>query len=435
MQEGRDTAVKALWVCNIMLPFIARALGVSASNKEGWLTGIVNKVIENRKKDSAFLLELAVCFPAYGENCPACLEVDGIRCYAFREDLQRPETYDPALEVRFAHILADYQPDLLHCFGTEYGHTLAALRAFNSPKKSLTGIQGLCGACAKAYMADIPDYVQRRVTLRDFLRKDDLPRQQKKFALRGAREKEILRLTGNVTGRTAFDKRETAALNPKARYFFMNETLRRCFYEGAWDLKDCEKHSIFVSQGNYPLKGLHYVLWAMPKLLADFPDCKLYVAGDVITAHRTWKEKCKLSSYGKYLLELIREYRLESAVVFLGKLDAQQMKARFLASHVYVLASSLENSPNSLGEAMLLGVPCVASAVGGVPDMAEDGVEGLTYRAGDAAAMAACIGQIFTDGALARHLSAAATKRAATTHDGDANYARLLEIYETIGKG
>lgn len=428
--------MKILWVCNIMLPIVAQTLGCPASNKEGWLTGIAKKIIENADAG----VELAICFPVEDENAypmlmgkeGSPLVVKGIECYGFAENTRCPEIYDAALEGRFAEIFAECKPDIVHCFGTEFGHTYAALKAFGKPERSLVGIQGLCAAYAKVYMADVPARVQKRITLRDFLRKDNLLQQQQKFFVRGDRENEALCLTGNITGRTTFDREETYAVNPKARYFFMNETLRSNFYDGVWKLDTCEKHSIFMSQGNYPIKGLHYVLEAMSELRKKYPDCRLYVSGDIVTAYTTWKEKLKISSYGKYLLELIHEYHLEDAVVFLGKLDAEAMKTQFLKCHVHVLASSLENSPNSLGEAMLLGVPCVASAVGGVPDMLEDGVEGLLYPRGNCEQLVTCISRIFDDAGLACKMSEAASKRARITHNGDTNYHRLIEIYNTM---
>lgn len=64
----------------------------------------------------------------------------------------------------------------------------------------------------------------------------------------------------------------------------------------------------------------------------------------------------------------------------MGKLTAGQMRDRYLASSLYVCCSALENSPNSLGEAMLLGMPCVSADVGGIPSMFTDGVDGILYR-------------------------------------------------------
>ena len=59
------------------------------------------------------------------------------------------------------------------------------------------------------------------------------------------------------------------------------------------------------------------------------------------------------------------------------------MKEAYLKSHVFACPSALENSPNSLGEAMLLGLPCVAARTGGIPDMAEDGTSAFVFEKGD----------------------------------------------------
>ena len=103
---------------------------------------------------------------------------------------------------------------------------------------------------------------------------------------------------------------------------------------------------------------------------------------------------------------------------------------------MFLLPSSCENSPNRLGEAMLLGMPCVASNAGGIPDMLAAGREGLLYgESQDADALAHCLLQVLTapDGGTA--LGQAARARALHTHDAAANAAALVGIYETILKG
>ena len=287
-------------------------------------------------------------------------------------------------------------------------------------------------------MAGIPERVQRQVTFRDFLRKDSIRQQQQKFILRGEHERQALAACGNITGRTRFDREGTAKINPRARYFFMNETMRTEFYEGEWRLESCEEHSIFLGQGDYPLKGMHFVLKAMALLLEKYPDMKLYVAGNSVISHGSFKEKLKLPAYGKYLLALIREYGLQEKVVMLGKLEAPEMKQRFLKSSVFVCPSVLENSPNTVGEAMLLGVPLIASEAGGIPDMVTDGRDGLLFPAGDEKKLARAFDALWdrmkgADGlCLAERLSGQARKRARETHDGEQNYQRLVEIYGEI---
>lgn len=114
------------------------------------------------------------------------------------------------------------------------------------------------------------------------------------------------------------------------------------------------------------------------------------------------------------------------------------MKERFLLSHVFVCPSILENSPNSLGEAMLLGVPSAAARTGGIPDMIKDGEEGVLFCPGSPGEIAEAVCAVFdrerdeTGRTLAQRLCAAERRRARATHDGKTNYERLMEIYQKI---
>lgn len=433
---------RILWICNIMLPAIAKQLSLPYSNREGWLTGIFNQLAgekENKK------IELGICFPTKEWTGQLSLQtadpllVEGVPCYAFLEDLTHPENYDASMEQRFAEIFADFRPDIIHIFGTEFPHALAAAKAFGKPRQTLVGIQGLCNEIAKVYQAHLPDAVYESVTLRDLLRRDSLKQQQMKFEKRGEREKEIIRLAGHITGRTRFDKEGTAKIQPDAVYHSMNETMRNSFYEGSWTADECEAHSIFFGQGDYPLKGFHFMLEAMPILLEKYPDARLYVAGNSIIGNSSFKDKLKISAYGKYLLKLIKKYQLEDKIVILGRLTEEEMKKQFLKSGVFVCTSVLENSPNTIGEAMLLGVPVVASRAGGIPDMITHEQDGLLFETGDVKALADAIAAVFSrqkdeNGlTLAERLSKEAAKRAAAVHDGEANFNRLLEIYEDMG--
>ena len=423
--------MRVLWLCNIMLPVIADSLGLPASNKEGWLSGLAKWICGRSVSGQGEEITLGVCFPAQSALQG---ETAGISYYGFIEDTTHPERYDKALEERLAYITADFKPDIVHCFGTEYPHTLAMTRAFSAPQRTLIGIQGLCFVYADAYMADLPERIRRRTLLRDFLKRDNLIMQQKKYRMRGEYEKEALKHACHVTGRTDWDRHFTEMANPAAKYHFMNETLRAPFYGPRWSGKACEPYSIFVSQGNYPIKGLHYLLQALPEVLSEFKEAHVYVAGDEITAYTTLKEKLKISNYGKYLLELMRENQLEDAVTFLGRLDTQEMLERYLKSQVFISPSAIENSPNSVGEAMLLGMPVISSDVGGVHNMLRDGEEGLLYQAGDIHALAACICRVFSaQGYLeAVKMGEHARAHALETHDGEKNSRRLLEIYHEI---
>ena len=435
--------MRVLWVCNIMLPVVAEELGMPVSNKEGWLSGLSRRLLcgaETADQGSPTEhIVLGVCFPVNGtleeaERIRGRLSDTELFYYGFSEDIVHEERYDAALEQQMREIISDFQPDILHCFGTEYGHTYAAVRAFARPKRTLIGIQGVCAALAEHYLDGIPEKIMRRSTFRDLVKKDNLLKQQEKMRKRGEREAQALALTGHVTGRTRFDRTETKKAAPQAAYHGMNETMRACFYDGVWSYESCEKHSLFVSQGNYPIKGLHYVLRALVILKKQYPDIRLYVAGDCIVRRGSsaWMNKIKISSYGAYLQTLIQEGALEEQICFLGPMNAQEMKEQYLKTHVFVSASTIENSPNSVGEAMLLGVPVVSSAVGGVPDLITDEKEGLLYHADNVNALAMAVTRIFEDEELAGKLSAAARARALQTHDADENYRTLCRMYREI---
>lgn len=423
--------MRVLWVCNIVLPRIAEALGMPKSNKEGWLTGISETILADKENK----ITLGICFPVEAEKDGICGETDGLQFYGFAEDTLHPEWYDSALKGRLEKIVEMFRPDIVHIFGTEFPHTLAAAQVFGKRDKLLISVQGICSELAKNYCVGVPTDICKSTTFRDWLKKDNIIQQQEKFELRGANEKAALALAGNVAGRTAWDKSILEKLAKGARYFTWNETLRSNFYGKAWKPEECERYSVFVSQGNYTIKGLHIALKALPLILKKYPETKLYVAGDKITAYESRKDKIKIGTYGKYLRQFIQEENLEKHVLFLGKQNAEEMCERFLKSHVFLSASLIENSPNSVGEAMLLGVPVVSSRVGGVPSLLTDEKEGLFYPVQDAAALADCVLRIFADDSFAGRLSEAAKERAAKTHCPETNYRRLLEIYHEINNG
>lgn len=457
--------MRILWVCNIMLPAFARANHLAYSDREGWLSGSFEQIQEEKARlqtrrwdlrssgqeslqeqteaDEALpagsLIELGVCFPSPEGFGDFHKRLDGVEFYGFQEDLDTPEIYKPELEKRCREILDDFKPDIVHLFGTEFPHGLAMARVFQDPAHLLVGIQGICASVAEVYMADLPYKVQHRVTFRDFVRKDSLLQQQDKYRKRAETEAKTLQLTGHITGRTTFDRERTQRINPKAVYHPMNETMRSVFYKDQWKREQAELYSIFLSQGDYPLKGFHYILQAMPEILKKYPDAHLYVAGNSIIgnvggaiAPKKYPTPVWITSYGKYLLSLIRQNGLEGRVTMLGKLNAAEMKAQFLKSHVFICPSAVENSPNSLCEAMLLGMPAVAARVGGIPDLVEDGQEGLLYSEGRPEELGAAVMRVFADDTLAGQLGENARHRAMITHNPDVNFMRLTGIYRSM---
>ncbi len=437
--------MKVLWICNILLPALAEKLGRETSHKEGWLSGILRSILDETGTEDKEEITLGVAFPVQSRReesrCEVQLQGRRILCYSFYEETHAAQVYTPGLEERMGEILKDFQADVIHCFGTEYGHTLAAARACGQGERLLISIQGLCAVYADAYMADLPERVIRSATLRDLLKRDSLKRQQEKFRLRGEHEMEALSLAGNVAGRTDWDRSYTEKWNPKARYHVLNETLRPSFYKEKWRAERAEEYSVFISQGDYPIKGLHYMLMALPALIERFPRIHVYVAGDDVVSGGSLTRRLKRSAYSRYLVRLMDTYGLWEHVTFLGRLDERAMLRQYLSSSLFVCCSAIENSPNSLGEAMILGMPCVSADVGGIPSLFRDGEDGILYRGfrkekeslrEQASALTEAVTRMWTEPEKQEEYGENAARHAARTHDPRQNYKAMKEIYTSI---
>lgn len=117
-------------------------------------------------------------------------------------------------------------------------------------------------------------------------------------------------------------------------------------------------------------------------------------------------------------------------IVFAG--HTSNVRPYYAAADVLALPSHSEGSPNVLLEAMAAGLPVVATAVGGVPEIAKDGESALLVPAHDTKAFAAALGRVLTDEALADGLGRAAAARAVSEFSPE-SYARgLVEIYRGL---
>ena len=414
--------MKVLWVINTVFPYPAKRLGIKKTTFGGWLNGLALNLIEND-------IELAIATP-YNCNDIIKFNDDKVTYYLVPGGLSIK--YNKVQHIYWKKILQEFKPDLIHIHGTEYPHAISVLEA-NEKIKTVVSIQGLVNRIANVYLANISKReIIRNITIRDILRKDTLFQEQKKFKQRGIFEKEVIKRADAIIGRTDWDYANTKAINLKEKYYKNNETMRSSFYDDVWNIDNIERHSIFISQGSYPIKGLHYMIQALAMLKKQYNDVKLYVGGQNITDISNLKARLKLSGYGKYILKLIKKLKVEDCIVFTGILDEEQMKQRFLKSNVTVLPSVIENSSNSLGEAMLLGMPCVASNTGGTMDILENKVEGYLYPYTESAMCAEYVSKIFEDDNLAIKIGKNARKKALERHDGKKNSEEIIRIYKKI---
>jgi glycosyltransferase involved in cell wall biosynthesis len=117
---------------------------------------------------------------------------------------------------------------------------------------------------------------------------------------------------------------------------------------------------------------------------------------------------------------------VEDAFTFLGQRD--DVAARLSEADIFVLPSRTESLPNSVLEAMAAGLPVIASAVGGTPEIIDDGRTGLLSPAGDAHALAERISRVMRDAALGNDLARAARQEA----EARFSFTRMVAAFDSL---
>lgn len=424
-------ALKVLWLTNVLLPDVAGHLAVPVTHRAGWIPALAEALVRDGR------VELGVATNVKNIAWQRH-QLQGVRHYAV------PMPYrsfgygniPASLIDSYRRVVDDFKPDVIHVHGTEYFHGLLTGRGLlDCP--AVISIQGIVDACKKYYTAGIPWqalWLQR--TLRDWLRLDGLWEQGRRWERRAQFEREIFATNRFFIGRTLWDHAQTRRLNPTATYFHCEELLRPVFYKMRWSPDACQKHSVFASSASYPLKGFHVLIKAVALLRNEFPDIVvrsplLHICSGQTGLQRLFKEH-RGTGYAKYLADLIRQNNMQKHFVPLGELSAERMAQEYAQSHVFVLPSYVENSPNSLGEAMLVGTPSVVSFAGGIPSMIDDGQTALGFSPGDETVLAEQIRRILLDEDLAERLSASSQKVATARHAEESIVNAMHAIYEQV---
>ena len=416
--------MNVLWIVNTIFPLPSKALGLPEPVLGGWMYGLAEQVAKSNG------IRLAVV-TTYSSTELKKMSISGIDYFLL--PCKNKIKYDTNLESLWEKVCEDFQPDIIHIHGTEYTHGLACMRKLPN-LRYVVSIQGLVGIYSRYYFAGISYWeILVNITFRDFIKRDTIFQAKKKFEKRGNLENEYLLNTKHTIGRTQWDFTHTKIVNPNTCYHFCNESLRDGFYTAKkWKFDNCESYTIFLSQAGYPIKGLHQVIKAVSMLKKEYPSLKIRLGGGNIIKHKSILDKIKRTGYGKYIGTLIKKYNLEKNIFFLGSLSEEEMIIEYQRANVFICPSSIENSPNSLGEAQLIGVPVIASYAGGTPDMIEQAKTGLLYRFEEVEMLVENIRQVFNDSGFAFELSENSIKAASLRHDRKINLKKTISIYNRI---
>ena len=328
-----------------------------------------------------------------------------------------------------------FSPDIIHVHGTE--KNIAQIQNYIHNIPVVTSIQGLLTGYKKyAFNYILPTDIKSFSTLKNKIGKGGYNLMYKYFCRGESYETDILNKGKYFIGRTYWDKAQIMFQNPNANYFHGEELLRDEFYRHAasWNVANCRLHSIFMPFGFNPIKGLHLAIATTYLLKQYYPDIELSIPGISPCDLKRFISRLWGEEYIIYCMNLIKKYNLKNNVRFLPRLDAEGMINEMQQAHVFLSPSSIDNSPNAVGEATMIGTPIVTTPVGGVPSILEDEKEVLFAPAGDPYMMAFQIKRIFENDELAISLSKNAHLKALKRHDRENTTSEYLRIYQEIIK-
>jgi glycosyltransferase involved in cell wall biosynthesis len=415
--------VKVLWLTPVQLP---ASKGRDATSG-GWMEGL-RRALEACEPD----VDLTIASWGHIRHEPfragnaeyLCISSDDpaggrLRQLGWR---WRPPDAPPGAVEACRRIITRTQPDLIHVHGSESFLGLA-LGGTNVP--SVISLQGIIHALLRHATTGLSpaDWLRLSAT-RESIHGYGFVQHLIQYRSRARTELAIMGLCDAYLGRTDWDRAVLRAARPDARYHRIDEILNPVFARQAWE-DPGPGAPLFCTSGSSPFKGLETLLEALAVLRRTTGrDVRLRVAGAV-----------RDGPMWPVVRRMLTDPNLRGAVDLLGVVEPAALASELRQASLYVHPSHMDNSPNALCEAMLAGLPCVASFVGGIPSLVTQEETGLLFHDREPVMLAQAIERLLDDRSLATRLGAAGRVAALDRHDPERVAHTVARIYaEEISK-
>jgi glycosyltransferase involved in cell wall biosynthesis len=302
--------------------------------------------------------------------------------------------------AKLRRYVREWDPDVVHGHGTEGEYGVAATK---SGYPSVLTIQGMMARLAG---------LETGVTYR-----------RARYAIMARHESAAIRDAGAIVANTEFAAEFAASIAPNARIARIPNPVSRVFFETT--RIHSTRGPFFLSVGTLSeAKGSDVLVRAFLDVAADHPDVELLVVG------------ADSSGFASRVLQPMVEADPQGhRVRFLGWVKTQAEIASLLSEAVgFVLPSLMENSPTVLMEAMVVGVPCIATNVGGIPELVSGGDFGILVPADDTQSLAEAMRVILDDPELAQEIAGGARRVARDRHEPDAIARETLDLYREVAR-
>lgn len=328
------------------------------------------------------------------------------------------------VNLQFQQYLIEFSPGVIHFFGFE-SYLAQLINRINLP--FIVHVQGLLNPYSKVYFPPgfSQESVRRKSLFREVILNNGFVYNYLEMRRRAQIEIELIRKTKNVCGRTCWDQSMIKSFNNQANYFHIDEVLRESFYiyQGRWQYKELDSIVITSTISESLYKGLDLILNTALILKSYFPNIQF-----------EWR--IIGVSQNSYLVEQINNHlRIDLSflpIKFMGNLPEQELCSLLLNSNIYVHPSYIENSPNSLCEAQILGLPVISTNVGGIGSIVENGVSGILVPSNAPFELACEIANLYEDKTLCVKFSDNAKRIAIKRHDKNRILQQLIDTYTRL---
>lgn len=324
---------------------------------------------------------------------------------------------------KLKQVIDDFMPDVIHVFGTEGVFGLIQ-EEINIPV--VIHLQGLVNPILNAYypvgFSDSNFIYNKKYFLDNLLGKGPVFT-KRRFKHIAKREEHILQKAKYVMGRTKWDKLVSQFFNSDVSYFHIDEVLRPIFYKEI-NRKQTNNDNLIILSTLSPTiyKGIDLV-FKTAQLLSQTPTIKF-----------KW-QIIGLDINDKLLKEIERSLKLNHSslnIEFLGKLKPEEIRMKMINSDVFVHPSYIDNSPNSVCEAQILGLPVIATNVGGVSSLVEDQKTGCLIPSNGVFELAHLLNTFFIDKQLLKTFGNNGKTVALKRHEKERIKSNLIDVYSEI---
>jgi len=413
--------MRILWFTGVQLP----AVTGKGINRAGWQEGL-------RRALNQYHPDLQLIIASFGTETYQPFSVENAtyhNIYRKPKPVTRWEriiknwmhkTHDQEELDRCLDIYNLVKPDLVFIFGTENPFGLLINR-FNVP--AVVSIQAvLNGLIMRLFSGLSPLELLKNIFSKETILGRGIFHKWWTLKKYSRIEKIIYKRCQYFNGRTDWDKSWLTRLNPDAHYFHIDRILGESYYQAKWNHEDSNENLIFTVSSNASFKGGITLVRALVVLKErGFGDIQLRLAGID-----------QASQVGKHISRLVKTHELKDQITLLGRLHPSEIVNEMLNARLFVLPSHMDNSPNSLAEAMMLGMPCLASDAGGIPSMLRDNEEGILYQHNDINALADQIERLFYEPGMALKLGIQARKTAQVRHDPERIVREMYLTYQEV---